>query len=90
MLLRHPAVAQALVVPVPDTRMGEVGVAFVVRRSGAALEADEVLGTLTGRLARFKVPKHVLFIDADEIPLTASGRPRKFLLTELALTRLSS
>ena len=89
-LLRHPSVAQALVVPVPDTRMGEVGVAFVVRRPGATLEAEEVLGTLAGRLARFKVPKHVLFIDADEIPLTASGRPRKFLLTELALTRLSS
>ncbi|GAB3667345.1 AMP-binding protein [Nocardioides korecus] len=89
-LLRHPAVAQALVVPVPDTRMGEVGVAFVVRRPGTALEADEVLGTLAGRLARFKVPKHVLFIDADEIPLTASGRPRKFLLTQLALNRLNS
>ena len=87
-LLRHPAVAQALVVPVPDERMGEAGVAFVVRRPGALLEADEVLSTLSGRLAKFKVPKHVLFLEADEIPLTASGRPRKFLLSELAVTRL--
>lgn len=87
-LLQDPAVAQALVVPVPDERMGEVGVAFVVRRPGAQLSADEVTATLAGRLAKFKVPKHVLFIDADDIPLTASGRPRKFLLSELAVTRL--
>lgn len=87
-LLQDPAVAQALVVPVPDERMGEVGVAFIVRRPGAQVSADVVTATLAAQLAKFKVPKHVLFIDADEIPLTASGRPRKFLLSELAVNKL--
>jgi fatty-acyl-CoA synthase len=87
-LVRHPAVAQALVVPVPDDRMGEVGVAFIVRRDGADVTAEELTAMVADQLARFKVPKHVLFVDAAEIPLTASGRPRKFLLSEMAVARL--
>jgi fatty-acyl-CoA synthase len=87
-LLEHPAVAQALVVPVPDPKMGEAGAALIVLRAGANVEPDELLGLASSRLARFKVPKHVLFIDAAEIPLTPSGRPRKFLLAELAADRL--
>jgi fatty-acyl-CoA synthase len=87
-LVRHPAVAQALVVPVPDDRMGEVGVAFIVRRDGVDVTAEELTTVVADQLARFKVPKHVLFVDAAEIPLTASGRPRKFLLSEMAVARL--
>lgn len=88
LLLGHPGVEQALVVPVPDDRMGEVGAAFIVRRAGQQVEADELVAMATDRLARFKVPKHVLFIESSDIPVTASGRPRKFLLSELATTRL--
>jgi fatty-acyl-CoA synthase len=87
-LLRHPGVEQALVVPVPDDRMGEVGVAFIVRREGVEATAEELTATVADQLAKFKVPKHILFIDAAEIPLTASGRPRKFLLSEMAVARL--
>lgn len=87
-LLRHPAVEQALVVPVPDDRMGEVGVAFIVRRPGLEVSADELISTVAEQLAKFKVPKHVLFIDAADIPLTASGRARKFLLADIAIERL--
>jgi fatty-acyl-CoA synthase len=87
-LLRHPGVEQALVVPVPDDRMGEVGVAFIVRREGVQATAEELTTTVADQLAKFKVPKHILFINAAEIPLTASGRPRKFLLSEMAVARL--
>lgn len=87
-LLEHPGVEQALVVPVPDDRMGEAGAACIVRRDGEYVEPDELVAMAAEQLARFKVPKHVLFVEASEIPLTASGRPRKFLLRELALTRL--
>ncbi len=87
-LLEHHAVAQALVVPVPDPTMGEAGAALIVLRPGASVEADELLALATSRLSRFKVPRHVLFIEASEIPLTPSGRPRKFLLAELAVGRL--
>ncbi len=87
-LARHPGVAQALVVPVSDRRMGEVGVAFVVRRAGADVTPDELISLVADQLAKFKVPKHVLFLDTADIPVSASGRPRKFLLSEMAVTRL--
>jgi fatty-acyl-CoA synthase len=87
-LLEHPAVAQVLVVPVPDPKMGEAGAAFIVLRPGAEVAAQELTTLVAGKLAKFKVPKHVLFVDAGDIPLTPSGRPRKFLLAERATETL--
>ncbi|MBX9616344.1 MAG: AMP-binding protein [Caulobacteraceae bacterium] len=87
-LMVHPAVLQAHVAPVPDDRMGEVGVAFIVTRAGHALEPQALIDWCAARLARFKVPRHILAITADEVPLTASGRPRKFLLSRMAVERL--
>ena len=85
----HPAVAQAFVVPVPDDRMGEVGVAWIVPRPGVELVAEELVGHCARRLARFKVPRHVLPLAAEDVPTTPSGRPRKFLLAERAAARLN-
>jgi fatty-acyl-CoA synthase len=87
-LTTHPAVAQAHIVPVSDMRMGEVGVAFVVLRSEPAVSPEELITYCAGRVARFKVPKHVLPIRADDIPVTPSGRARKFLLTQMAMQTL--
>ncbi len=83
-LTAHPDVLQAQVVPVPDERMGEVGVAFVVSRPGTTLDPAALRTMVADRLARFKVPRHVLIVDEAVIPTTASGRARKFLLTEQA------
>jgi fatty-acyl-CoA synthase len=88
LLTTHPAVSQAFVVPLPDPRMGEVGVAWIVRRAAATVEAEELLAYCAERLARFKQPKHVLFLTEAEVPTTPSGRPRKFLLAERAAERL--
>lgn len=85
-LTAHPAVAQAHVVGVPDRKMGEVGVAWIVPRSAA--DADELIAFCAARLARFKVPRHVWTIDPADIPSTPSGRPRKFLLAQRAAERL--
>jgi fatty-acyl-CoA synthase len=85
-LTAHPAVVQAHVVPLRDARMGEVGVAWIVPRG--EVDPDALITHCAERLARFKVPRHVLTIDAADIPVTPSGRPRKFLLAELAATRL--
>ena len=87
-LARHPAVSQAHVVAVPDARMGEVGVACVVLREAAYVAPEALVSHCAAHLARFKVPRHVLFISASEIPVTPTGRPRKFLLSELASRRL--
>ena len=87
-LTTHPAVSQAHIVPVKDIRMGEVGVAYIVFKPGASATEQELVAWCAERVARFKVPKHVLPITAEDIPVTPSGRPRKFLLAEMAAQRL--
>mgnify|MGYP001627825544 FL=1 len=87
-LTAHPDVMQAHVVPVPDDRMGEVGVAYIVTRKGATVTADDLVERCKTSLARFKVPKHVLFIDQTDLPVTPSGRARKFLLSDRAIREL--
>ncbi len=77
-------IAQAYVVGLPDERMGEVGCAFVVSGAGADLRADELISYCRERLARFKIPSHVLFIEAGELPQTPTGKVQKFRLVERA------
>jgi fatty-acyl-CoA synthase len=87
-LAERDDVSQAHVVPIPDERMGEVGVAFVVPAAGAEPDADDLIAHCRTTLARFKVPEHVIFLRADELPLTASGKVRKFLLARRAREEL--
>jgi fatty-acyl-CoA synthase len=68
--------------------MGEVGVAFVVPAAGAAPDAAELIAHCRATLARFKVPEHVIFLSTDELPLTASGKVRKFMLARRARQEL--
>jgi fatty-acyl-CoA synthase len=69
----HPAVADAAVVAVPDDRWGEVGVAFVVASGGTSEE--ELVEFVRGRLARFKAPKAVRFVDV--LPRSGMGKVQK-------------
>ncbi len=88
LLNRRPDVVQAFVVGVPDARMGEVGCAWVVPERGAELDPDEVIEHCRGELARFKVPAYVFVVDADQLPLTVSGKVQKFRLAQRAITQL--
>jgi fatty-acyl-CoA synthase len=88
LLVTHPAVLQAHVVPVADERMGEVGVACVVLREFPVATPEELIDFCAQRLARFKVPRHVVPIRVEEIPVTPSGRARKFLLAQQMVERL--
>ncbi|AKH85641.1 AMP-dependent synthetase [Streptomyces sp. CNQ-509] len=71
-LLAHPDIVECAVIGVPDEKWGEVGRAVVVAREGAELDPDEVLGSLSGRLAKYKIPKSA--VTAAELPRTASGK----------------
>jgi fatty-acyl-CoA synthase len=86
---QFPGVAEVFVVGVPDARLEEVGCACVVLHSGSTIDAAAMNEFCRGRLARFKVPKYVLIFSADEIPLTATGRPKKYELVKLAEARLT-
>ncbi|MDX3225105.1 long-chain fatty acid--CoA ligase [Streptomyces sp. ME19-01-6] len=71
-LLTHPDIVECAVIGVPDDKWGEVPRAVVVAREGAALDPDEVLASLAGRLAKYKTPKSVVIVDT--LPRTASGK----------------
>ncbi|MFF5493412.1 long-chain fatty acid--CoA ligase [Streptomyces aquilus] len=72
LLLTHPDIVECAVIGVPDDKWGEVPRAVVVPREGASLDPDEVLASLSGRLAKYKIPKSVVI--AAELPRTASGK----------------
>ncbi|MBI4271411.1 MAG: AMP-binding protein [Candidatus Rokubacteria bacterium] len=85
-LMSHPGIDSAAVVSYPDARLSEVGVAFVRRAPGGTLTEDDVLAHCRGRIASFKIPRHVLFV--DDFPMTSSGKIQKVRLREEALRRL--
>ncbi|MFJ1458542.1 FadD3 family acyl-CoA ligase [Nocardia sp. N2S4-5] len=79
-LARLDGIAESAVIGVPDERMGEVGKAYIVRRSGATLTADDVLDHAKRTLANFKVPRYVEF--RDQLPYSAAGKVLKRQLRE--------
>ncbi len=76
--MNHPAIAQVAVVGQPDERMGEVGHAFVVKRHDQRLDIEDLLNWARNRMANFKVPRYVTFVDA--LPTNASGKVLKYEL----------
>jgi fatty-acyl-CoA synthase len=77
-LLRHPGVQEAAIVGLPHERWGEAPHAFVVLRNGALLNEAELIEFTRARLAHFKAPHGVTFV--DELPKTATGKIQKYIL----------
>ena len=77
-ILRHPAVRQVAVVGHPDARLGEVPVAFVIPHQETAVTAEELIAACRGRIASFKIPRHVFLV--EELPFTSSGKVQKIEL----------
>jgi fatty-acyl-CoA synthase len=85
-LYGHPDIADVQVVGVPDERYGEELCAWVIPRDGATLAEDDVRAFCRGRLAHYKVPRHVVLCDA--FPMTVTGKVQKYVLREQAVERL--
>jgi long-chain acyl-CoA synthetase len=80
LLVRHPAVAQAAVIPEPDAQKGEVVKAFIVCRPGATLTAEALIAWAREQMASYKAPRVVRFVEA--LPATGSGKVLRRLLRE--------
>ena len=87
LLFEHEGIASSAVIGVPDERMGEVGMAFVVAVPGASLDAEELIAWSRENMANYKVPRYVEVVDA--LPSNASGKVLKFELRERATKLLS-
>jgi fatty-acyl-CoA synthase len=82
-LYKHPSTALAAVVARPDAKWGETPCAFVQLKPGASATEEEYLKWCRDNLARFKVPKKVVF---GNLPTTATGKIQKYVLRERART----
>jgi fatty-acyl-CoA synthase len=80
-LFQHPAVQLAAVVARPDVKWGETPCAFVELKPGMSAGAEELIAWCRQRLAHFKTPRHVVFL---EIPKTSTGKVQKYVLRERA------
>lgn len=83
LLARHDDISQVFAIGLVDDRWGEIGCVVVVLAPGATLSEADVLALCREKLAKFKVPKRVVFLDADDLPKTPTGKVQKFKLVEL-------
>jgi fatty-acyl-CoA synthase len=76
-------VSDVQVAAVPSKKYGEEVGAFIILKEGAKLEPEDVRDFCKGKIARYKIPKYVFFVDG--FPLTGSGKIQKYKLKELSL-----
>ena len=79
-LIRHPKVSDAQVFGIPDDKFGEEVCAWAIAKPGEPLEEEELRTFLKGQIAHFKVPRHFRIV--DEIPMTITGKPQKFVMRD--------
>jgi len=80
-LLEHPDVSECGVIGRPDPKWDEVPVAYVILRAGCSVEAESLKEHVLTQLARFKVPRDIIFV--DDLPRTALGKVQHFMLRQL-------
>jgi fatty-acyl-CoA synthase len=80
-LLEHPDVVECGVIGRPEPKWDEVPVAYVIRRGGCSIEAEDLKAHVLTQLARFKVPREIVFV--DDLPRTALGKVQHFMLRQM-------
>ena len=86
-LFGHPKVRDVQIVGVPDARYGEELCAWIRLRDGEAATEDEIRAFCRGRIAHYKIPRHVLFVDG--FPMTITGKVQKFVMRAQSIERLA-
>jgi fatty-acyl-CoA synthase len=85
-LHQHPKIADVYVVGLPDARLGEAVLAWIKLKAGESMEAEEVRDYCRGKIAHFKIPQYVRFVDA--FPMTVTGKVQKFRIREQEIEAL--
>jgi fatty-acyl-CoA synthase len=85
-LYTHPQIADVQVIGVPDERYGEELMAWIVPRQSTGLDAEQVREFCRGKIARYKIPRYIKFVDA--YPMTVTGKVQKFKMREVAIEEL--
>jgi len=86
-LYKHPAIADAQVFGVPDDRLGETVAVWVQLKPGTTLEGESLIEFCKGRIAHFKIPTHIKFV--QDFPMTITGKIQKFVMRDKMLEELS-
>lgn len=86
-LYQHPKILDVQIVGVPDPKFGEEVSAWIILKEGETATAEEIRNYCEGKIARYKIPRYIEFV--DQYPMTASGKIQKFKLREIALDRFS-
>ena len=87
-LFSHPKIAQVAVFGVPDAFFGEEVMAWVQLKSGATASEDEIRDFCKDRIAHYKVPRYIWFVEG--FPMTVTGKLQKFRMREMALEKLAA
>ncbi|WP_082234083.1 AMP-binding protein [Halobacillus massiliensis] len=87
-LYQHPGVLDVQVVGVPDKKLGEEIVAFIIKKEGTEVSPQDIREFCDGKISKHKIPRYIRFI--DEYPMTASGKIQKFRLKEEAIEQVET
>jgi len=85
-LITHPNISQEQVFGLPDPKYGEEVAVWIILQSGAKMTEDELRDWCRGRIAHYKVPRYVCFV--EEMPMTVTGKPQKFIMREQMIKSL--
>src|SRR6185437_958261 len=82
-LYTHPKIADVQVVGLPDAKLGESVAAWIRLKTGEAITEDELRAFCRGRIAHFKIPQYIRFVDA--FPMTVTGKIQKFVIRQVEI-----
>jgi fatty-acyl-CoA synthase len=85
-LYNHPAVSQVQVFGVPDDRFGEISAVWIIKKPEVDVSESDIIDFCKGQIAHYKVPALVRFV--DEIPMTVTGKPQKFVMRDMMMEEL--